>query len=100
MIETSSWDTTVTDIVPYTWKTAALPTPYIAKLYDTIDSISGSVNPTIVNIVQKVGTPSDLLKVSGIHGVYAEIQLNNAYDVALLDTIYNMPTTTTTTIAP
>lgn len=90
MIDPSSWDTAITDIIPYTFNTAELPTPYIAKIYDKPDSESGESIPQVVNLVKTLGTPSNLIRAT--NGAYAEIQLNNAYDVILLDTILNTTT--------
>lgn len=90
MIPTSSWDVTVNTTSSYLYKEAILPTPYIAKIYDKTDSDSGVAVPQLVNIVKTIGTPSNELRAT--NGVYATIELNNAYDVILLDTIQNTVT--------
>ncbi len=100
MIPTSSWKPNLNTTASYTYFDASLPTPYVAKIYDRANSVSGVSAPEIINITRTLGTPSDELRVT--NGVYATIQLNNAYDVILLDTIRNiindpLPTTTTTT---
>lgn len=90
MIATSSWDVTVNITSSYLYKEAILPTPYIAKIYDRTDSDSGVNIPQLVNLVKTIGSPSNELLAT--NGVYASIQLNNAYDVILLDTILNTTT--------
>lgn len=90
MIPTSSWATWVNITSSYQYKEAILPTPYTAKIYDRPDSDSGVSVPQLINVVKKIGTPSDELRAT--NGVYATIQLNNAYDVILLDTILNTTT--------
>jgi hypothetical protein len=87
MIATSSWDVGVTVTSSYVYKEAILPTPYIAKIYDRTDSDVGISIPEIVNIARTLGTPSNTVRAT--NGVYAEIQMNNAYDIILLDTIKN-----------
>lgn len=90
MIAQSSWSISVTTTSSYTFSPAVLPTPYIAKIYDRPDSESGVTIPQIVNIVKTLGTPSNTIRAT--NSAYAEIQLNNAYDVILLDTILNTTT--------
>lgn len=90
MILTSSWDTTVTDIVTHTFEVATLPTAHIAKIYDGENAPYGSRLPNTVNVVRTLGTPRSTLLSQ--YGVYAELILNNAYDVILLDTIQNVDT--------
>jgi hypothetical protein len=90
MIPTSSWDVGVNVTSSYTYKSAILPTPYVAKIYDRVNSVSGVSVPEIINITRTLGTPTDELRAT--NGVYATIQLNNAYDVILLDTIKNTTT--------
>lgn len=90
MIETSSWDVGVNITSSYLYKEAILPTPYVAKIYDRQDSESGVNVSQLVNVVKTIGTPSNELRAT--NGVYATIQLNNAYDVIVLDTILNTTT--------
>jgi hypothetical protein len=90
MIPTSSWATWINVTSSYEYKEAILPTPYVAKIYDRLDSNVGVNIPQLVNVVKKIGTPSNELLAT--NGVYASIQLNNAYDVILLDTILNTTT--------
>lgn len=87
MIPTSSWRIGITTTSSYTYKEALLPTPYVATIADFENSDQGSSVPSIVNVVRTIGTPSNTLRIT--NGVYAEMKLNNAYDVILLDTIYN-----------
>lgn len=90
MIAQSSWSISVTTTSSYVHKDAMLPTPYVAKIYDRTDSEVGTDVPQLVNLVKTIGTPSNELRAT--NGVYATIQLNNAYDVILLDTILNTTT--------
>ena len=94
MIPFTSWSLSSSSQVGYStasytidFTNPQLPTPYIAKIYDRTDSDVGISIPEIVNIVRTLGTPSNTVKAT--NGVYAEIQMNNAYDIILLDTIKN-----------
>jgi hypothetical protein len=90
MIPTSSWDIGVVFTSSYTFFPASLPVPYVAKIYDRANSVSGVSVPEVINITKTLGTPSDELRAT--NGIYATIQLNDAYDVILLDTIKNTTT--------
>lgn len=91
MILTSSWDVTVTDIVPYTFEPARLPRQYVGYAYDTVNSLSGDITGSVKSIVRTLGDTSTLIK--GTCGAYVELRISNAYDVILLDTIDVAPFT-------
>lgn len=75
-----------------------LPTPYIAQIYDLPASLKGT-NSQFVGTFKTIGTPSSSVYTN--RGVYADIRMNNAYDVILLDTLAPPTVTTiTTTQAP
>lgn len=90
MIDPNNWDTDVTDIVAHTFEIATLPVPHVAKASDNEFSYKGTRLPYTVNRVKTLGTPGNTLRSS--YGVHIELQLNNAYDVILLDTMENITT--------
>jgi hypothetical protein len=92
MIPFTSWSLSSSAQVEYStasytidFTNPQLPTPYVVKAYDNNKSAQGTTVPSILNLVKNVGSPTNLIKAT--NGAYVELQLNNVYDVILLDTI-------------